>query len=543
LGWIRKTKQPYRIIDGYHKLSDVYSESLFGHHGNATAAEKEEWFLQWQYPIKLQRLALRTATGFRFVYLYAKDLWNNKLSIKIPKKKEKGEKITQTLVSHLQSINWFAEMEKLSAYEREQGEAILMLYSDDEGGIDKYINPLDEKKPILKVEAFSPLRYHIRGFDVKGNPTMYRVETIASSGWRQTKYVDVHPSRIIRKTAPDLEYRFTGYSDLAAIADPIIVLSTILKACGEASFRWGTGHPVFFTKNIIDNADLTKLKDALGDVTRRSWHAIPFEKIEKIEMLGQAGSMLNLKALADICIDQIVIGSGLPKPILLGEISGVMGSEVSERSYFAKLDRDHTDLDPFCRTYFDRDINVKKILNGLKYWEIDWGIREVFNKMDAKEYEQKTTSVALAMMEYATLNEVRKYAELPPISEEDGGEYIRGLDAYYQLQMELLMMAQQMEQQEQETNEAQGSTSMREKGKQTSKQAASMKEPEKNKRVAPTTRDHFGDSLIIQNHKASLKNSINNLRSCYSINQLCKEIGIWDKTLYKMYNWADSPKK
>lgn len=531
-----KKKQPYKIIDGYSKLSDTYTESPFGHYKNAPDADKEEYFMQWIYPIKLQRLALRTAAGFRFIYLYAKDLWNNKLAIKIPKEKDKSIETTQKMINHLQTVNWFIEMEKLSAYEREQGEAILMLYSDDEGGVEKYKNELDPNKPILKVEAFTPLRYHIIGFDKYGKPSMYNVEVIVGGGWRDTKYVQVHPSRVLRKVANNLEYRYTGYSDLAAIADPIVVLSTILKACGEAAFRWGTGHPVFFTKDIVDDADLTKLKNALGDVTRRNWHAVPTEKIEKIEMLGQAGSMLNLKALADICIEQIVIGSGFPKPILLGEVAGVMGSEVSERSYFAKLDRDHTDLDPFVRRYFDRDVNTRKILNGIEYWEVDWGIREVFNKMDQMEFEQKRTSVAIAMQEYATINEVRKFMDLDPISEEEGGDWIKGLEAYYNMELQLTMAALQA----QETKESEEATSMREKSNSTNKKAASLKEIEKNKRVAPTTRDSFADSLIIQKHKASLKDAIGNLRKNYSVNQLCREIGIYDKTLYKILQWSES---
>jgi len=544
-----KKKKPYKILDKYHILSDSYSESPFGHHKNATEADKEEYFMQWIFPIKLQRLALRTATGFRFIYLYAKDLWNNKLAIKIPKEKEKSFEITKLLITHLQSIRWFREMEKLSAYEREQGEAILMLYSNDEGDIDKYITPLDLNKPILKVEAFSPLRYHIRGFDAKGNPRMYRIEVLSTGGWRQTRYVDVHPSRVLRKCADNLEYRFTGYSDLAAVADPITVLSTILKACGEAAFRWGTGHPVFFTKNILDDTDLTNLKDSLGDVTRKNWHAVPIEKIERIEMLGQAGSMLNLKALADICIDQIAIGSGFPKPILLGEVAGVMGSEVSERSYFAKLDRDHTDLDPFCRNFFVRDVNVRKILNHINYYEIDWGIREVFNKMDAIDYRQKRVSVALGMMDFCTINEARKELELEPIPDEDGGDWIKGLQPYFDFQWNMAFQAATLQAQEEQAERqeshaaAEGTTSMKEKSKSVNKQGASLKEIEKNKRVAPVTRNDMTESLKINNLKQNLRDNILNLRKNYSINKLAQEVGIYQKTIEKMEKWANETPK
>lgn len=531
MGIFNKNK-PYHILDGYEKLSDVYTEGPFGHHENATADEKEEYFMQWVYPIKLNRIALRTAAGFRFVYLYAKDLWNNKIAIKIPDKKEKSQKVTYDLITHLRKLHWFREMEKLSAYEREQGESILMNYYDDQGGIEKYKNPIPKNKPILRVEAFSPLHYHIEGFDKYGKPKMYKIEVKSGGNWRNIKSVYVHPSRVLRKCANEIEYRFTGYSDLAAIADPIIVLSTILKACGEAAFRWGTGHPVFFTKDLVNPTDMQKLKTSLGDVTRRHWHVVPIEQVEKIEMLGQAGSMLNLKSLADICIEQIVIGSAFPKPILLGEIAGVLGSEVSERSYFAKLDRDHTDLEPFIYEFFDIDINVRRILKGIKNWSIDWGIREVFNKMDQAEYDQKMASIAIAMMEYATVNEVRRFANLPEISEEEGGKLIRGLMGYYEMEMNAMIMEQEAELHA----EAEGATSMREKSNSTNKKAASLKDPEKNKRIDPVSRDS-----ITANLKNKFKDAILGLKKEYGTNKISKEIKIYDKTLEKLLKWANSP--
>ena len=525
------------MLDGYSRLYDDYSESPFGHYKNASANDKEEFFMQWIYPLKLNRIALRTPMGFRFIYLYAKDLWNNKFAIKIPDDKDKSELVTRNLILHLMKLRWFREMEKLSAYEREQGEAILMNYYDDEGGIHKYKNPIGKNKQILKVEAFSPLHYHIPAFDRYGKPEYYLIQVKSGSNWRALETVRVHPSRVMRKTASNIEYRFTGYSDLAAIYDPINVLSTILKATGEAAFRWGTGHPVFFTKGIMDQADLLKLKNNLGDVTRRKWHAVPIEKIEKIEMLGQAGSMLNLKSLADICVDQIVIGSAFPKPILMGEIAGVSGSEVSERSYFAKLDRDHTDLEPFAREYFERDINARRILKGIKYFEVDWGIREVFNKMDAIDYEQKRASVALAMQEFSTMNEVRHFYGLPNLSDEDGGDVIMGLMPYYEMQMNIMMMSMEPEDPTGESHsKSEGATSMKEKSQGTKKKAASLKDPEKNKRVAPTTRDSDEDL------KLNLMDSISKLRNNYSINRLCKEIGIYDKTLYKIFKWSETTK-
>lgn len=543
-------KKPYKIPDGYSRLSDNYSESPFGHYEGATDTQKEEYFMQYMYPIKLNRLALRTPVGFRLIYQYAKDLWNNRVGITIPDEKDLTEEKNKLIFSHLMKLNWYQEMEKLSAFEREQGEAILLCYYGDEGDIKKYKDPINRFKSILKVEAFSPLRYSIPAFDKYGKPAYYRIQVKSPNGWRSMETVKVHPSRVIRKCANTLEFRFTGYSDLAAVSDPIIVLSTILKATGEAAFRWGTGHPVFFTKNIVDQSDLTKLKDALGDVTRRSWHAVPIDKIEKIEMLGQAGSMLNLKSLADICFDQIVVGCGIPKPILLGEISGIMGSEVSERGYFAKLDRDHTDLEFFVRTYFKRDINLKRILRGIKFFELDWGIREVFNKMDQVEYEQKRVANALAMTQICSINESRHYLDLPPLPDEDGGDVVLGLLPYYELEWSMTLQMATLQQQGEEGGEGdkvhgepQTNTSMNQKSRSTEKKAASQKDLEKDKSIKPITRDatvNMTKGLRIDKLKEKLKDSIKELRKDYSINQLCKEIGIWDKTVYKLIKWSEN---
>jgi len=522
---IKKPIEPYKMPAQFRDFHDGYTENPFAHGSQATEQQREdEYFMQWIFPLKLQRIALRTAVGFRFVYLYAKDLWNNRLGIKIDDDKDKTESINKRLVPYLMSRSWFREMEKLSAFEREQGEAILLCYYGDEGNIENYKNEVTDNAEILKVEAFSPLYYHIPKFDKFGEPEYYEIQVKSPDSWRGQVTIKVHPSRIMRKMNHNLEFRFEGYSDLAAIYDAIVIYSTILKAAGEAAFRWGTGHPIFLTKDIVDASDLETLKTNLGDVTRRSWHALPSEKIDRIEMLGQAGSMLNLKSLADIAIDNIVIGSAFPKPILLGEVEGIMGSEVSERTYFARMDRDHTDLDWFVKAFFKKDVNVRKIMKGTEYYSIDWGIREVFNRMDEADYKAKLVSVGLAMTQIATINEARREIGLSDIPDEEGGDVILGLLPYLQIQMDLAMMMG--------SNNAglgmggskpQTNTSMKEKGKSTTKKAASLKEIEKNKRVAPPTRD-----------STLFKDAVKILRKKYSIHEISKNWGMHEKTVYKV---------
>jgi len=506
--------KPYlTFLDGYRTVHDGYTENPFAHYENASATDLEgEFFMQWVFPNKLHRMALRTASGYRIVYKQAEDIWNNNIGIKIEGDEKKAESINKKLVPYLKSRKWFREMQKLTAYYIEQGEAILMLYYNDQGNIENYKDPVGKTKEILGVEAFNVLDYWIPAYDKKGEPARYEITVKSGDDFNSQIRIPVHPSRIIRLVDQNIEFRWRGYSDLAAIYDAINVLSGILKATGEAAFRWSTGHPVIFTKDLFTETDLAKLKDSIGDFTRRSWHMIPSEYVDRIDLMGQAGSMLNLKALADICIDHIVIGSGFPRAIFLGEAPGVMGSEVEERSYFSLLDRRHTQLEWFVEEYFKRDINVQKLINGVEF-ELDWGIREVLNKMDQAELKQKKISNALALMQICTIDECREVAGYKPIGDGEGGDLILPIFEA-ELQILALELQAQMAQMQSQNSE---STSAKEQGASTTKKSQT------------------GHSLD-KKGKGGMKDAFNELLRKKSVSEICREWKIHDSTFRKIYD-------
>lgn len=506
-----------RFMDGYKNLKDGYTESPFAHYKDPSATDVEsEYFMQWVFPHKLHRMALRTAVGYKVTYKQAEDVWNNNLGIRIPDEEKKAEAINKQLTPYLRTRKWFKEMEKLTGFYLEQGESILLLYYKDQGKIHNYSKKISPLAEIVGVEAFNALDYHIPEFDKKGEPAKYNITVKTPDTYNSYLTVEVHPSRVLRFTGPNVEYRWEGYSDLAAIYDAINVLSTILKAAGEAAFRWSTGHPVIFTKDLFTDADLEKLKDSIGDFTRRSWHMVPMEYVERIDLMGQAGSMLNLKALADIALDHIVMGSGYPRPILLGEVAGISkGSEVNERTYFALLDRRHTELEEFVYRYFKKDINVQKLVHGVDYFELDWGIREVLNKMDKADLEQKTFSNAIALLQICTLNECREIAGFEKLPGEEG-EIILPL---YEMELQILQMELQAEQAEQqmEMKENQATTNAKQSLSNTSKQAQTGKSLDKK-------------------GKGSLKDAFDELLRNRSISTICKEWNIHDSTFRKIYD-------
>ena len=513
---ITKEKPFMRFLDGYRRLKDGYVENPFAHHKNPSAADIEnEYFMQWVFPLKLHRIALRTATGYKIVYKQAEDIWNNNLGITIPDDKKRAEKINRQLVPYLRTRKWFKEMEKFTAYCLEQGEAIVLLYYNDQGDIHKYKNKIGDKAEIMRIEAFNVIDYYIPEWDKKGDPAKYMITVKTPDTYNSYLTVEVHPSRVIRWTGPNVEYRWQGYSDLAAIYDAINILSTILKASGEAAFRWSTGHPVIFTKDLFTDNDLEKLKDAIGDFTRRSWHMVPTEYVDRIDLLGQAGSMLNLKALADIALDQIIIGSGFPRPILLGEVAGVVsGSEVNERTYFALLDRRHTEMESFIYEYIKRDINVQKLLKGVDFFELDWGIREVLNKMDQAELEQKRISNALALMQICTVDECREVAGYQPIGG-DEGEIILPI---FELELQMLQMEMAQEQAEMKSKENVESTSAKQK-------------------LGSTTKKSQTGKSLDKSGKGKMKDALDDLLRKKSISQICRDWGnIHDSTFRKIYD-------
>lgn len=510
---------------------DGYTEGPFSHDRWTTESEREnEYFMQYVHQWKLHMIALRTAVGNRITYGLAEDVWNNKLGI-ISDYVDTTKEINDKLIDYLHSRNWFLAMEKLTAFKKEQGEAILLLYTEDtmQKGFDAWDQPVDENSEILKYEAVNKVNYRIVEWDDFGEPKNYQIMIKGPTGTTSygpaTRSIRVDGSRVIRDISKDIYQRGFGYPDLAVSYDSIVILSNIIKGTGEAAFRWGTGHPLILTKDIRDETQLNKLKRAIGTPTRRSWHILPSEYIDRFDLVGQAGQMLNFKALADIVIDQIIIATKIPRPILLGEVAGVVqGSEVNERSYFAVLDEIHDNLEGVVRHCFSRDVNIRKLLKPLNgKWELSWGIREVLNKVDQAKLDQMYISNTLALTSIITVNEARDRMGMQPLPLEDlRGEMILGVGLPI---TEADLIAAEASQSD-ETNTAS------EKSKSTDKQEKNPKDLNKDK----TTQNPKNK---LRENKSKVADSLKMLRDSYSVNEICDMFSIGKQTFYKLLKKAE----
>lgn len=508
-------------------FSDGWVESPLGHGKHATSNDKEsEYFMQWIHPIKFHRIAMRTPMGYRLTHGLGTDIFNNNIGIKIEDQPELSSGINKKLTKYLKSRKWLKEMKKWTGFLYEQGEACLYLHFDEDVNANTIQEiaeqPIDLKEEILEVEAINLMDYKILTWDDFGEPEMYSVNL--HLGRKGTQGVRVHGSRMLRFTMHELYQKGYGYPRLGVVYDSIVIYTNIVKASGEAAFRWGTGHPLILTKDILEDDEIAKVKSAIGNPTRRSWHVLPSEWIESFEMKGQAGQMLNLKALSDIALESIIVGSKVPKGVVMGEAQ-VTAGVTEDRGFYGLLDELQSEISPFIELYFERDINIQKIIHLLPDWTIDWGIRHVLNKMDQMEYDQRKYSNALALTTICTVNECRKVAGFPPL-EGPEGELIIGID---QMMMQMEMMSGGMGG-EVGGGQADEAIAMGQKDKSTTAKSKTSKDLNKDKTISKNK---------LRENKKKVSDAITELREIHSMKELTNMTGLSKQTLYKLERWKD----
>jgi len=492
-------------------ILDGWAEGPYGHGKYASSTDREnEYFFQWIHPMKLRRLALKLPIAYRCTHGLADDLINDDMGILIPDNPEETKKRNKLLKAHLRHLGWIREMRKFTGFLEEQGESIFhLIFNEPTDDNYEYLEmPIHENQEIVGIEAFNRVDYNIIKWDDTGQPEIYNIKVKNKNSFG-SHYVRVHGSRVMRYTNKELNERETGYPILAVIYDTAIVILNIVKACGEAAYRWGTGHPLILTKNITEDVERDRIKKMIGIPTRRSWHILPSEFIQEFKLIGQAGEMLNLDALKVIAMEQIIAATKIPKAVFAGEVQVATG-EVEDRSYFGKLYEHHVGLAPFVRRLFGRDVNIRRILNGVEdVYEIDWGVRQVLNKLDEQEYRQRGISIAIAATTLCTIDECRGMIDMPPLGGEEG-EIILGLLPFY----------------------ADEANNAKEEVKSTKDQSIRGKDLEKDKSRQGTN--------TLRENKKRVKDALNNLRKGYNnMEEFSKALGVSPNSFYKIMDAID----
>jgi len=446
----KKTKEWERFWDNYSK----YAPNKVASYGAITSSadnspmhsileygrNQSESFYYLDDPTDegLWTLATKTPLGKRLTIAFSEDIYNNDFVLEFPKQNEKLDpavisEINSEIRQHLKEIGFYDEAQLCCAFDLIHGESLLYIYREGDGALMyEQINNSDPKYQafaapprlngdILRVQAINRLDYQIPTQGAFGDPENYLINFYSKTN--NVSSYTIHPNRVIRWRTNNINYnQYKGHGNLHACYTHLHIISEIDHAAASAARRWGIGLPAIFTKGIRGDKAASQFKQKVGDPTKNKWFIVPSEQVSDIRLLGIQGTMIDLAGLEAMIIDQISAVSGIPQPILMGEVAGVVeGSEVNERQYFAALDRQHTKQNQFIRQFFKIDPYIQRVFKkyGISDFEINWGLRQVLTKIEQAELDMRTYTNATTMMNFSTLREVRQKAGLPNLESDE----------------------------------------------------------------------------------------------------------------------------
>jgi len=415
------------LLDSFQRMRENSGNSLKdGYPWESTASfgkntSKTYYYLDSPSDQDLYRIARLTELGWRITWKTAFDTWLNEFKLNFTELDDEGDRQRNKLLrKQLNKVKFFSEGFRATGFDRELGESLLFIHRKGdqwelEGNTYKLLTPADITEPVIRVEAVSHLDYTIPMIEPFGTANQYNINFYRGKGQKYMYQVDT--SRAVRWKCRNIEYdQYQGQSALKAVFGTMQILLLITRGIGDLANRYGTGIPTIYAKNCRSAKDVQNIKTIIGNPTTQSWMLIPTELVEKIEMLSAATSAIDFKQLADVCINLISAQTGIPRPILMGEVAGVVtGSEINEREYFAFLNACHREVEPFVREYLALDPVCAAIIGDREY-DIDWGLRQVMSKLDEAALNERIYNNAYQALNFSTFDEVREIAGKPPIA-------------------------------------------------------------------------------------------------------------------------------
>ena len=188
----------------------------------------------------------------------------------------------------------------------------------------------------------------------------------------------------------------------------------ILRCVGDVCHRWGPGLPAITVRQGNEGI-LDKIRQWIGNPTAQTWFLFPENWISKIEMLGVGGTMLDVRSLWELALEDVIIHTQIPYGILTGKEVAISGdAEVSIQQYYNTLDKLHSAEEEWLYRYFELDPTVKEIISDTPY-TIDWGLRLVMSVEDKVRLETKLATLAQLQATVTTWNENREKQHLEKI--------------------------------------------------------------------------------------------------------------------------------
>jgi hypothetical protein len=298
-----------------------------------TETEVEE-FLKPPATGKVDKVCKYLAIPWRITYGTADDVAGPFRIVAPDQDVKQLDKINTDLRLILHKIGFYSQESVWIAERRKLGGAVLVLFDEESEKPPYELLERPINGNITSCEAFGPLEFVVER-RTNGKP---KHVTLNSLNYHH-RTIKVNLDRVIFLNDWGVNDYNLGLGEIRPLWSDVLVHLNVIEGMGELAFRWGTGHPTFFVREGTTDKQLRSLKTQLdaNPPNKRSWHALP-GFVESMMMMTQQGAAIDFPALLTANIDQFVAKTGYPRPILLGEVSGVVtGGEVNERSYFGNV--------------------------------------------------------------------------------------------------------------------------------------------------------------------------------------------------------------
>lgn len=378
----------------------------------------------------------REPVGYRIVSAVARDIWDNWFEVKDVKEEKGDQKLDEKVQAALEPLDAKIVLTKATKFERRYGWSIIVLAYEDGG------KPLEEPLPsnrselsIPQIEAYPKTKITINKGDKIDENAVKEGEPKELIGWPRFYMVDmgtgvktkVHHSRVIHD-APRLDEeteKWEGVSVIDPIYDDIVCFRNIRWGMAQTMFRVGSGFPVItLTGSSATQIDAYYASGRFANLSARTYLLKTDE--EEFEFKGAQAAALNPQPYYEPILENLSMGSNIPKAILRGAQAGtIAGSEVNQKEYGGYISGEQSQIEPVPRELIDRLIETGQIETSAEDYELEWVSPFEISERDKAQIEQTKANTNVQELKYKTVNEVRDKDKLGKI---DGGNVILPLE-------------------------------------------------------------------------------------------------------------------
>lgn len=335
---------------------------------------------------------------------------------------ENYEEMNNTVLPRLEELDLTTVLTQTAYYARVHGWAFILAYDTLTRGPQDMQSKLLTWENVKKLEAFAGERdvtvdkYYTSGPKF-GRPERLKI-TVAPEGLEQPIDIYIHESRGLIVTPDPVDRTHKGASALDSVWSELIWYRQLTEGACWYGIKFGGKTTVFMpSEGEVLARDLdakTKTEMASNLKYWSTKNALILPRRMTVEDHGGQGNT-DYYNLAEMLLDRIAAGTGIPKEYLKGSTAGKLtGSEMNEKEFYKTISQVQDSFEPFIRELVNR-----LFPNNTWVYDFKWEAKQSLTALEEAELKLKEEQARQIMLAYRNRNEVRADAGLDPI---EGGD-------------------------------------------------------------------------------------------------------------------------